>query len=53
MLNLRIKVGELNKRSIVLNGYGNYSNGYHEEEEARNIFEKYWRIVKKKFKSKS
>lgn len=28
-------------------GYGAYSNGYHEEDEARNIFEKGFRTIKK------
>jgi polysaccharide biosynthesis transport protein len=28
-------------------GYGAYSNGYHEEDEARNIFEKVYRNIKK------
>ncbi|HLP65080.1 polysaccharide biosynthesis tyrosine autokinase [Flavobacterium sp.] len=28
-------------------GYGAYSNGYHEEDEARNIFEKVFRNIKK------
>lgn len=71
MLNNRVKRGELNNVSIVLNGYenkakygagygygygygyGSYSNGYHDEEEPRTIFEKYLRILKKIFKIKS
>jgi capsular exopolysaccharide synthesis family protein len=71
LLNNRVKRGELNNVSIVLNGYqnkakygagygygygygyGSYSNGYHEEEEPRNIFDKYLRILKRKFKIKS
>lgn len=28
-------------------GYGAYSNGYHEEDEAKNIFEKGYRMIKK------
>ncbi|OXA92168.1 exopolysaccharide transport family protein [Flavobacterium hercynium] len=60
LLNNRVKRGELNNASIVLNGYENkakygsaygygygaYSNGYHEEEEKRSFF----RSVLDKFK---
>jgi succinoglycan biosynthesis transport protein ExoP len=71
LLNNRVKRGELNNVSIILNGYenkakygagygygygygyGSYSNGYHDEEPPRNVFEKYLGILKKKFKIKS
>ena len=66
LLNNRVKRGELNNVSIILNGfqskakygtgygygygygYGAYSNGYHEEEEPKNIFMKWYKNLKNK-----
>jgi succinoglycan biosynthesis transport protein ExoP len=64
LLNNRIKRGELNNVSIVLNGfenkakygsgygyaygYGVYSNGYHEEDEKRNSLKSLFRRFKRK-----
>jgi succinoglycan biosynthesis transport protein ExoP len=64
LLNTRIKRGELNNASIVLNGYENkakygsaygygygygaYSNGYHEEEEQLS----FWKTIFNKFRKK-
>ena len=67
LLNNRVKRGELNNVSIILNGfenkakygagygygygygYGAYSNGYHDEDEPKNIFVKYYnKLFKKK-----
>jgi hypothetical protein len=32
--------------------YGAYSNGYHDDDAPRNIFQKWFRIIKKSFKTK-
>jgi succinoglycan biosynthesis transport protein ExoP len=60
LLNTRIKRGELNNASIVLNGYenkakygsgygyGSYSNGYHEDEVKSNL----WKTILAKFNKK-
>jgi capsular exopolysaccharide synthesis family protein len=67
LLNNRVKRGELNNVSIILNGfenkakygagygygygygYGAYSNGYHDDDEPKNIFVKYFnKLFKKK-----
>ncbi|TDW47107.1 protein involved in gliding motility EpsB [Flavobacterium sp. 270] len=64
LLNTRIKRGELNNASIVLNGYENkakygstygygygygaYSNGYHDEEEKSNFLKSIFRKLSKK-----
>jgi len=61
LLNNRVKRGELNNASIVLNGYENkakygsaygygygaYSNGYHEEEEKNSFFKTVLNKIKK------
>jgi len=61
LLNNRVKRGELNNASIVLNGYENkakygsaygygygaYSNGYHEEEEKSSFFKSVLNKIKK------
>lgn len=33
-------------------GYGAYSNGYHDDDEPRNIFEKVYKMIKKRFAKK-
>lgn len=62
LLNNRVKRGELNNVSIILNGfeskakygygygygYGNYAAGYHEEEEKQNVFSVLKKIMRKK-----
>ena len=64
LLNNRVKRGELNNTSIILNGfenkakygagygygygYGTYSNGYHEEERPKNFYQKIINIVRPK-----
>jgi hypothetical protein len=56
LLNNRIKRGELNNTSIILNGlenkakygtgygygygYGTYANGYYEEEKAKSVYQR-------------
>lgn len=66
LLNNRVKRGELTNVSIVFNGYenkakygagygygygyGSYSNGYHEEEEPKNIFVKWYKKLLKQNK---
>ncbi|MCL6461069.1 MAG: polysaccharide biosynthesis tyrosine autokinase, partial [Flavobacterium micromati] len=64
VLNNRVKRGELNNTSIILNGlenkakygtgygygYGSYSNGYYEEDKPQNLYQK---IAKRLRKSKS
>ncbi|MDL2143302.1 polysaccharide biosynthesis tyrosine autokinase [Flavobacterium tructae] len=62
LLNTRVKRGELNNASIVLNGYENkakygaaygygygaYANGYHDEEEKPSV----WKMILSKFNKK-
>ncbi|WP_017494997.1 polysaccharide biosynthesis tyrosine autokinase [Flavobacterium sp. WG21] len=62
LLNTRVKRGELNNASIVLNGYENkakygaaygygygaYANGYHDEEEKLSV----WKVILSKFNKK-
>ena len=62
LLNNRVKRGELNNVSIILNGfenkakygygygygYGNYSDGYHEEDEKQNPFATIRKVIKRK-----
>ena len=62
LLNTRVKRGELNNASIVLNGYENkakygaaygygygaYANGYHDEEEKLSV----WKMILSKFNKK-